>query len=293
MFKMSKAIVAGALVAAFAAPSYAALTNVAGVVWDPSWVGNDGAQDFSGDSSFVQWFQTTNDGVDTSGAIGLNQGNATTAIVGNYLYGVGKFNNFNAANDIVGQPNPETTPATFCPGCELTYEFGGIKLTENTGTVTNPIYSLDLTGAYFKVWVDPAKDFDVNNTSTVANATNGTLFLEGIFDTFLLQNVSLTGNLNGTATLAGTVNALLSVTGGAAFANFDTNTIINPFTQGLSDLFYSASSQFNLPATGTRTFSNRSTGEFQGDTVAVPEPGTIALLGGALLGLAFTRRRRS
>lgn len=294
MTHFKKASLSTALLLALAAPSAnASLVNVGGVIWDPTW--QDGQDnDFQADSSFRQWFQTTNNGVDTGNLVGLNLTNGETAVFDNYLYGVGKFNNWNAANDITGQPNPETTPDNFCPGCELTYEFGGIQLVENVpdgGTLADAsTYTIDISNAYWNVYVDPNMDFDANSTSSVVNATNGDLFLTGNFDVFNFSSPGVVTQLNGDAVLAGTVQTTLSVNGGLAEEYFDTNTFGGNGVP-VSDLFYTASAQFNLNTTDV-FFSAVATGEFQGDTVAVPEPQMFALLGLGLLGLGAAQARR-
>ncbi|KXX63965.1 PEP-CTERM sorting domain-containing protein [Marichromatium gracile] len=265
--------------------------NVGGVLWDP-----DSPLDMTMDSSFTQWFQSTNSGYDMGSLVGINATNATTMMFGNYLYGGGKINNFNDANDQTGQPNPETNPADFCPGCELTYEFGGIEFVENTpggGDFLDPsTYTVDWSQSYFKIWVDDSRNFNANNDfetnpNEMYDATDGNLFLEGSF-----ESVSFTGQIFAAGMLFSNAGSAMHVTGGLAQDYFDTDPFVTlggtPF-----DFSYTASSQFmvDLAGGGDVFFARASTAELQGDTISIPEPGALALLGAGLIGLARVRRR--
>ncbi len=168
--------------------------------------------------------------------------------------------------------------ASFCPGCELTFTYSGFFPTGGVlipGVGTTASYAGGVVNVYVGA-IEVLNPFDYN-ALTWANTGNGTLFLS------LANNYAFLGSHLFGGSLAGL--GFLDVTGGAAAANFDTDTQAYG-----SDLRFTSS--LSYPHLGADNIADMSgTGNFFGNSI--PEPESLALVGLALVGLAAARRRKS
>ncbi|MES2103882.1 MAG: PEP-CTERM sorting domain-containing protein [Pseudomonadota bacterium] len=249
---LKKAIFGAAAALALASSAYASPVNVGGVIWDP-----ESLSDFKGVSASI----IQNIAADGS------------------LSGFGIITSLN--NNGV---------ASFCPGCELTFAFGGyspvaLQATPSLGDAAGT--TISYTGGWLKVYVDNTPNVTNPldpNTLNSGNATDGQLWLDLVGNE--INGVSLIGinNFQSFGTLNG--SGRFDVVGGLAKLNFDTNTMPN----GADLTFSTTFSDFPLIVGGVPVTSTGG-GTFKGNSI--PEPGSMALVGLGLLAAGALRRRQA
>lgn len=235
MKKLKSIAAAAALIAG--ASAQAALINVGGVIWNP-----DAPTDWSGQSINMRQFI-----------------NPIT----------GELSGFGIQTVMNG-----TAQAAFCPGCELTFQFGGYMPVGGT-IIPGVGQAVSYTGGWAKFYVDHSPE--VANPGdylalTFANTGDGALWLD------LAGNGTFVGTNLFNSILSGL--GFLDAVGGLAFSNFDTNT------QNGADFRYSASLTFShngiIDMSGTANLVSNT----------IPEPTTLALVGLGLVGAGLARRQR-
>jgi len=252
-----------------------ATVNVGGVVWDP-----DNLDDYFATDTMYE----TVAGFAGTSAVGGGIYDFTGATE---LTGYGKITNING-----------TDPSVFCPGCELTYQFGGYYLNQFLDNDTNGVVStgddLSFTGGWVKYYVDFTPDF--NNTSAASAGSEGganALWLEMAgFEQVDINGLAgslfseLTSGALGTGTEGGSGFGNLDVVGGMALGNFDTNS-----QAGGSDFRFTSSYQPRACAPGCPE-GNNLFGSNDWFADSIPEPASLALIGIGLIGFGVAGRRR-
>lgn len=247
---VKKALAIAAMVLASFSAS-ASLINVGGVVWDP-----DHGTDFSGVSGVI--YQE----------IDLGTGD---------LSGYGRITSLNGLGYL-----------DLCPGCELTFHFGGYSVSAADDLVTA---GQEYNGGWMKFWVDNTADAPEADPLLLTAANTGddgganSLWLDLVGHHSLGTETTFVGGVNNFGFPSGV--GALDVVGGLAMGNIDTDSMAVG-NQTFADIVF-GSTFTHFSTDGVKLWGTGSA-DFQGQSI--PEPATLGIFGLALIALAFGVRNR-
>lgn len=169
-----------------------------------------------------------------------------------------------------------------------TLGFGGVVTT--TTYATGGTFAIYLNASDYDPTCGPTACGDMNALVYAPSITTGALYLGGNFvANGVATGASYTSTFNA-ATLSGGGAGYIDFTSGSALAQFDTGTVATATAGLYADAQLSDTYNAVFPNGVDNGWTVYSSGQVSGN--AVPEPGSIALAGLSLVGLAALRRRK-
>lgn len=131
------------------------------------------------------------------------------------------------------------------------------------------------------------------DTGTYAGISGGSLLLTGAFAAGAVRNGDLVSSYTSrydNGSISGNGSGFLDFTGGSALAFFDTNSLTNT-NGGKNDAFMTVTYDDANGAASSLGWTVKSVAQVSGNVV--PEPGSLALISLAMLGMGVVSRRKS